>query len=361
MSDILFDEPIIRLADDMIAEAEDKSASDIHLETYATYSRIRYRIDGILYTSSELPTSTMERLIARLKVLAKLDITERRLPQDGRIPLAETGLDIRINACPTLWGEKLVLRLLRTQPQHLQLENLGMSTTQLDLFRQTITQAQGFILVTGPTGSGKSHTLYSALHYLNRQDKNISSIEDPVEIHLPGINQIPIHRKIGLDFRSALRSLLRQDPDIIMLGEIRDPESAAMAVQAALTGHLVFSSLHTNNAQETLTRLHTLGVPKADLVQANTCIIAQRLARQLCPYCKSPTQLPAHCLPGIAHEIPAFCAQSCALCLQGYRGRTGIYEFYTRTEQETLLEHAITKIQTGITSFTEIQRIMNLS
>jgi type IV pilus assembly protein PilB len=303
--------------------------------------------------------------------MARLDIAERRLPQDGRFQLEHDhtySIDIRINICPTLHGEKAVLRILDGRKALLDIDALGFTVSQKNIFIDKITRPQGMVLVTGPTGSGKTVTLYSALRYLNTSDKNISTIENPVEIHMHGINQVNINPKIGLHFAAALRAFLRQDSDIMMVGEIRDLETAEIAIQAAQTGHLILSSLHTNSAIETFTRLQTMGIETYHLIHSISLIIAQRLARKLCQYCKLPDAL-------------GFKAYGCEQCLGGYQGRTGIYEFLPLTENIaslflagaskqniieathrdaflTLQAAGLEKVKAGITSLTEINRII---
>jgi len=365
-----YDEPLIKLVDNLIDQAIQRLASDIHIEPYEHFCRIRYRQQGILCEATEIPQKFSHRLITRLKVLAKLDISERRLPQDGRIQHRQ--MDIRINTCPTLFGEKVVLRLLNSNPHLLDIHSLGMTEQQKTIFIDKISKPQGMILVTGPTGSGKTATLHSALHFLNTPEKNISTVEDPIEIQLPGINQVNVQPKIGLTFSTVLRTFLRQDPDIIMVGEIRDTETANIAIQAAQTGHLVLSTLHTNNAIETLTRLLTMGIPAYHIASSISLIIAQRLVRILCPYCKQKD----------AHALSVYQAHQCDRCFQGYQGRIGIYEFLPITQAITQLitqqadskiiqatakqegflslqEIGYQKALDGITSLIELNRVIN--
>jgi len=336
---INYDEPLIQFVDNIILHASQQAVSDIHIEPYETICRIRYRQHGVLYEVDKIPNSLANRISTRLKVMAKLDISERRLPQDGR--LQANGTDLRINICPTLFGEKIALRLLNTTTQSLEIDQLGMTDAQQILFHQYIGQPQGMILVTGPTGSGKTVTLYSALNYLNKNEKNISTVEDPVEIRLNGINQVNINAKIGLQFSTVLRALLRQDPDIIMVGEIRDPETAEIAIKAAQTGHLVLSTLHTNSAVETISRLRSMGVLSYNIANTVSLIIAQRLIRKLCEYCKKPefmTEKTLLQLGLIADEKHIFYrAEGCSQCTQGYKNRIAIYEFLPLTEHITKL------------------------
>ncbi|EKD55251.1 MAG: hypothetical protein ACD_60C00022G0018 [uncultured bacterium] len=375
------DEPLIKFVDNIILLAFKQRASDIHIEPYEQYCRIRYRQHGMLYSIHEIPGVLAARITTRLKVMAKLDIAERRLPQDGRFQV--NSIDIRINTCPTFYGEKIVLRLLNTGNISLEIDELGLSFSQKKQFLHSISQPQGLILVTGPTGSGKTMTLYTALHYLNNPEKNISTVEDPIEIRLHGINQVNINPKIGLYFKTVLRALLRQDPDILMVGEIRDKETADIAIQAAQTGHLVFSTLHTNSAIETLVRLETIGVPSYHLAGSLTLIIAQRLVRKLCMHCRQIDATFKSLAAEWKIEENIYCAKGCEKCSHGYTERTAIYEFLPITESiaqliglkakgELLLKKAeqenfislkksgIEKIAKGITSVLEINRVLSL-
>jgi type IV pilus assembly protein PilB len=369
-----YDEPLIQFVDNIIGHGVRQKASDIHIEPYENTSRIRFRQHGVLYEVVSLSNSITARLIMRLKIMAKLDITETRLPQDGRIQL--NSIDIRINTCPTLNGEKIVLRLLSSAQISLATDTLGFTQAQHKIFLAAISKSQGMIIVTGPTGSGKTMTLYAALNYLNTIEKNISSVEDPIEIKLPGINQVNINPKINFHFATALRSLLRQDPDIIMVGEIRDPETAGIALQAAQTGHLVLTSLHTNNAIAALQRLQSLGVANFNLSSAISLIIAQRLVRTLCENCKIPT-------PCINSKLEYGPSPGCNQCVNGFSNRTAIYEILpisarlrqliaSNADQEDLLaqakkegfvslaEHGIKLVAAGITTATEINRVLSL-
>lgn len=333
MEQMLASIDVIQFVDQLFQNAVQQATSDIHIETYDRHCRIRYRQDGLLHQVAEIQNHLATRVIARLKVMASLDIAEKRLPQDGRFQIQikpHKTIDVRISICPVLHGEKIVCRLLDNSSMALALGTLGFTTAQQSLFLEKIARPQGLILVTGPTGSGKTVTLYSALHYLNNVEKNILTVEDPVEIQLDGINQAPINLKAGLDFATTLRAFLRQDPDIIMVGEIRDKETANIAIQAAQTGHLVFSTLHTNNTVETLVRLISMGSNPYHLVNALSLIIAQRLVRKLCPQCKQIERIPKSILnkmgfqTHLTHQF--YCAHGCSHCTQGYKGRTGIFE-----------------------------------
>ena len=348
--------------DQLLEQAIAKQASDIHVEPAEHHIQIRMRIDGILHIVSSAPRTLLNMIISRIKILANLDIAERRRPQDGRFTFTSLSLakrDCRINSCPTLFGEKIVIRLLNPQQKIPSLTALGMRKKDSDKFIHTLNKPQGLILVTGPTGSGKTLTLYAALAQLNSTEKNISSIEDPVEITMPGINQVHVNSKIGLDFSCALRAFLRQDPDVIMVGEIRDTQTANMAIRAAQTGHLVLATLHTNNASETILRLQNMEIDTFNIANALSCIIAQRLVRKICRYCQQ---------------------KGCQHCHQGFQGRTGIFEVIHINESireaifqnqspaqlmqlakqngtQTLLQAAKEKIKEGITNFQEIIRV----
>lgn len=329
--------PAVDFINTILQTAIEKQVSDIHFEPYEGHYRIRFRRDGLLSTVSQPPASLAPMITTRLKIMANLDIAERRLPQDGRFTLTITPkhpIDFRINTCPTLQGEKIVLRLLKAKSELLTVAALGMPPAQEALFLEVLQRSQGMILVTGPTGSGKTTTLYTGLHCVNTLEKNISTIEDPVEIQLNGINQIPINPKTGLTFAVALRALLRQDPDIMMVGEIRDAETAEIAINAAQTGHLVLSTLHTNSAVETVLRLINMGVPHYNVADSISLIIAQRLVRRLCVDCKQPQNLSKiaalkagfakHQLDELRLFVPG--TQVCQHCSDGYRGRLAIFE-----------------------------------
>ncbi len=339
------DTSIIHYVNQLISDAIQVGASDIHFEPYEKLYRIRYRQDGILYEIAKPPVNLASRIAARLKIMSRLDISERRIPQDGRFKLKnqanqdafleaseKPSIDFRVSTCPTLFGEKIVIRILDPNLTPLNVDTLGFENFQKELFLKAIHKPQGMILITGPTGSGKTVTLYTALNILNTAECNISTCEDPVEINLPGINQVPMNVKTGLTFGTALRAFLRQDPDVIMIGEIRDLETAEIAIKAAETGHRVISTLHTNNSSDTLTRLVNIGVPTYHLATSISLIIAQRLARRLCPQCKVVVQTPPHVLKKIGFKIEEiadlilFSPKGCAECKEGYKGRVGIYE-----------------------------------
>lgn len=330
------DTPIVRFVNKVLLDAVKAGASDIHFEPYEHTYRVRFRADGILREVVTPPKALAPRLAARLKVMSRMDISERRVPQDGRIQmrLSKTrAIDMRVNTLPTLFGEKIVLRILDPTSATLGIDALGYEPEQKKLFMDALDKPQGMILVTGPTGSGKTVSLYTGLNILNTVERNISTAEDPVEINLEGINQVPVNPKVGLNFADALRSFLRQDPDVIMVGEIRDLETAEISIKAAQTGHLVLSTLHTNSAAETITRLLNMGVPAFNVATAVTLIIAQRLARRLCTKCAKPVgNLPEESLLelGFTKEMLKDAkikeAVGCESCNHGYKGRTGIYE-----------------------------------
>ncbi len=332
------DAPVVRYINKMLLEAIKKGASDIHFEPYEKYYRVRFRTDGILEEISRPPSSVAPRLAARLKVMSRMDISERRVPQDGRIKLKITktkAIDFRVNTLPTLFGEKIVLRILDAAQAKMGIDALGYEDDQKEAYLKTLNQSQGMILVTGPTGSGKTVSLYTGLGILNTAERNISTAEDPVEINMEGINQVQINTRTKFTFAEALRAFLRQDPDVIMVGEIRDLETAEIAIKAAQTGHLVLSTLHTNSAPETLTRLLNMGVPAFNVATSVNLIIAQRLARRLCNNCKKPYEgIPDRVFQeegfdafGIARDdIELFQPVGCKQCTNGYKGRVGIYE-----------------------------------
>lgn len=333
--------PIVRFVNKLILEAVTNNTSDIHIEPYERYYRIRFRVDGILREVARPPIRFASRIAARIKVMAQLNISEKRLPQDGRIKLRITSsrsIDLRVNFLPTLWGEKVVLRLLEQSSVRLGIDALGMDANQKSLYLAALHKSQGCILVTGPTGSGKSVTLYTGLNILNSTERNIATAEDPVEMHIAGLNQVNINTKSGFDFAAALRAFLRQDPDVIMIGEIRDLETADTAIKAAQTGHLVLSTLHTNTAADAISRLLQMGIESYNIVASLRLIIAQRLARRLCDHCKESQPVSEKVLieAGFREEQLAgtrlFRARGCKDCKQGYRGRIGIYEVVPITE-----------------------------
>ncbi|AEY02828.1 type IV-A pilus assembly ATPase PilB [Oceanimonas sp. GK1] len=346
------DAPIVRYINKIMLDAVRKEASDLHFEPFERFFRIRFRIDGMLHEVASPPVHLASRFAARLKVMARLDIAERRLPQDGRIKLKLTrsrSVDMRVNTLPTMWGEKVVIRLLDSSAARLDIDQLGYSEEQKALYLHALRRPQGMILVTGPTGSGKTVSLYTGLSILNTVTANIATAEDPVEINLPGINQVQINPKAGLSFAHALRAFLRQDPDIIMVGEIRDLETAEISVKAAQTGHLVLSTLHTNSAAETLTRLGNMGLPAYNIASSVSLIMAQRLARKLCLHCRTPELLPTEQLTRLgftpaqlADGMTLYRAVGCAHCTEGYKGRIGVYEVMAMSERlaQLIMENA---------------------
>ncbi|MFT6422957.1 MAG: type IV pilus assembly protein PilB [Thalassolituus sp.] len=335
------DAPIVRFVNKMLLDAIRIGASDIHFEPYEKRYRVRYRTDGILQEVTSPPINLSGKIAARLKVMSQMDISERRLPQDGRIKMKiskNKAIDFRVNTLPTLWGEKIVLRILDPSSAKLGIDALGYEEEQKQLYLNALSSPQGMILVTGPTGSGKTVSLYTGLNILNVEETNISTAEDPVEINLEGINQVNVNSRVGLDFAAALRSFLRQDPDVVMVGEIRDIETAQIAIKAAQTGHLVLSTLHTNSAAETLTRLANMGVPAFNIATSVSLIIAQRLARRLCSQCKTPADLPEKTLidAGLTADqiehAEIYKPIGCEHCNKGYKGRVGIYEVVKLTD-----------------------------
>lgn len=337
------DAPIVRFVHKIMVDAINQGASDIHFEPYEKIYRIRYRRDGELKTIATPPVAMGGRLAARVKVMSRLDLAERRVPQDGRIKLQlskNKAIDFRVSSCPTLFGEKICCRILDPSSAQLGIDALGYEPEQKEAYMKALGRPQGMILVTGPTGSGKTVSLYTGLNILNTDDINISTAEDPAEINLPGINQVNVYPKVGLTFAAALKAFLRQDPDVIMVGEIRDLETAEIAIKAAQTGHLVLSTLHTNDAPQTLVRLMNMGVPAYNIASTLNLIIAQRLARKLCSQCKRPAKIPNQELirQGFTEEeinSPNFTlyeAVGCDQCDQGYKGRTGIYQVMPFTD-----------------------------
>lgn len=379
--------PVSRYINQILLDAVRKGASDIHFEPYEKMYRVRLRCDGILIETQQPPSHLSRRLSARIKILSKLDIAERRLPQDGRIKLKlnqDTAIDMRVSTLPTLFGEKIVLRLLDSSSASLDIDKLGYSEQQKQLYLDALRRPQGMILMTGPTGSGKTVSLYTGLSILNKPEVNISTAEDPVEINLSGINQVQVQPKIGFGFAEALRSFLRQDPDVVMVGEIRDLDTAEIAIKASQTGHLVLSTLHTNSAAETVIRLSNMGVESFNLASSLSLIIAQRLARKLCSHCKQSQELTVQLQHlGIQESDNIFKANpdGCNECTHGYSGRTGIYEVMRFDEflsealikgasvheleklaiangMSTLQMSGIEKLKQGITSFSELQRVL---
>jgi type IV pilus assembly protein PilB len=331
------DAPVVRYLQKIMMDAINGGASDIHFEPYEKFYRIRYRQDGILYEVAQPPLAIKEKIASRIKVISKLDISEKRIPQDGRMKLvlsAKKAIDFRVSSLPTLYGEKIVMRILDSATATRGIEALGYEPEQLQLLRDAIARPYGMVLVTGPTGSGKTVSLYACLNILNQPGINISTVEDPVEIQLPGVNQVNVNEKAGLDFATALRAFLRQDPDIVMVGEIRDLETADIAIKAAQTGHMVLSTLHTNDAPSTLTRLLNMGVPSYNVAASVLLITAQRLGRRLCPNCRAPIDIPKQALrnAGFADKDmdgswQAYGAKGCEVCkFTGYKGRVGIYQ-----------------------------------
>jgi len=381
--------PVVKLVNLILSDAIKKNASDIHIEPYEKSFRVRYRVDGILYDEMKPPMKLKNAITSRIKIMSNLDIAERRLPQDGRIKLKiskDKDMDYRVSVLPTLFGEKIVLRLLDKSNLQLDMTKLGFEDQALKDFKDAIHKPYGMVLVTGPTGSGKTTTLYSALSELNTVDTNISTAEDPVEFNLAGINQVQMHEEIGLNFAASLRSFLRQDPDIIMVGEIRDFETAEIGIKAALTGHLVLSTLHTNDAPSTINRLLNMGVEPFLVSSATNLILAQRLARRICPNCKEKTEVPEHALLDIGlrkDEIGTFdCYKGagCSNCNEtGYKGRVALYEVMTITDaikdlilngassmeikelaiqegMKSLRMSGITKMKEGMTTIEEVVR-----
>lgn len=383
------DAPIVRLVNKFLLDAIKKGASDIHFEPYEKTFRVRFRHDGMLHEITSLPVNLAGRVAARLKVMSRMDIAERRIPQDGRIKMAlsrSRAIDFRVNTCPTLFGEKIVLRILDPTAAQIGIEKLGFEPEQQRNFLNAINKPYGMILVTGPTGSGKTVSLYTGLNILNTADRNISTAEDPVEITVPGINQVNVNVKTGLTFAEALRAFLRQDPDVIMVGEIRDLETAEIAVKAAQTGHLVLSTLHTNDAPQTLNRLMQMGVPAFNIASSVLLIMAQRLARRLCEHCKKEEDLPPEVLlqAGFREEdlgsFTVFGPVGCDKCVKGYKGRVGVYQVMPISESinriileggnvlqlseqakregvADLRESGLRKVKAGITSLEEIDRV----
>jgi len=382
--------PVVKLVNALLTDAIRKRASDIHVEPFEKMLRVRFRIDGVLYEIMKPPLKLKNPLLSRLKIMAALDIAERRLPQDGRIKLRlpdSKEMDFRVSVIPTIFGEKIVLRLLDKSSLQLDMTKLGFEETALDDFKESISRPFGMVLVTGPTGSGKTTTLYSALSELNRITDNISTVEDPVEYNLVGINQVQIHDDIGLSFAAALRSFLRQDPDVIMVGEVRDFETAEIAIKAALTGHLVLSTLHTNDAPSTINRLLNMGVEPFLVSSSLNLILAQRLARVICPRCKTEMEYPREALlevgfsPDEIDDLQFFHGAGCDECsMTGFRGRIALYEVLPMREEireavlvgasaldikrkamslgmKTLRQSGLGKVREGATTIEEVVRV----
>lgn len=384
------DAPVVRMVNAILQDAIKKKASDIHIEPYEKLFRVRYRIDGVLYEAMKPPLKLKNAITSRIKIMAELDIAERRLPQDGRIKIKLGGgkdMDFRVSVLPTLFGEKICLRLLDKSNLQLDMTKLGYEEEALSHFKREIHKPFGMVLVTGPTGSGKTVSLYSALSELNKVSENISTAEDPVEFNFAGINQVQMHEDIGLNFAAALRSFLRQDPDIIMIGEIRDFETAEIAVKAALTGHMVLSTLHTNDAPATINRLLNMGVEPFLVASAVNLITAQRLARRNCGECKEPEEIPVQALidagvpPDEAPSYVCYRGKGCSLCNNtGYKGRVGFYQVMPMLEEirelilngantaeikresmrlgiKSMRQSGLTKLKEGVTSLEEVLRV----
>ena len=385
LMDVTNEAPIIRLVNVVLTQALRRQASDIHIEPYEKEIKVRFRIDGILYEIFSLPKRFQAHIVSRLKVMANLDIAEKRLPQDGRIKIkvANKTVDIRISVIPMAFGERIVLRLLDKSISILGLAEMGMAPKRLEIFEKLINKNTGILLVTGPTGSGKTTTLYAALNRINSMEKNIITIEDPVEYELKGVGQIQVNPKTDLTFARGLRSVLRHDPDIIMVGEIRDLETVEIAIQASLTGHLVFSTLHTNDATGALTRLVDMGVEPFLIASSLLAVLAQRLVRRICPECKEPFHPEQSTLEelGLPKEQVFFHGRGCEACMQsGFRGRTGIFELLVmdndqrhllttgadsvkmkdmavRNGMATLFEDGLLKVRNGLTTLSEVLRV----
>ncbi|MCH9695078.1 MAG: type IV-A pilus assembly ATPase PilB [Gammaproteobacteria bacterium] len=388
--DDIEDAPVVRFVNKILLDAIKRGASDVHFEPYEKIFRVRTRLDGVLSQVASPPVALSNKVCARLKVMSRMDIAERRVPQDGRIKMRlskNRAIDFRVNTCPTLFGEKIVLRILDPSSAKLGIEMLGYEDAQRKLYEKHLAKPYGMILVTGPTGSGKTVSLYTGLNILNEVDRNISTAEDPAEINLPGINQVNVNPKVGLTFASALKAFLRQDPDVIMVGEIRDLETAEIAIKAAQTGHLVLSTLHTNDAPKTLTRLVDMGVKPYAIATSVSLIIAQRLARRLCDNCKETKDIPREALEkeGFTAEeidkgVSVFGPNGCKQCNGGYKGRLGIFQVMEVSEamgriimeggnaiqiadqalQEGVIDlrrAGLNKVKDGVTSLDEINRV----
>jgi len=388
--DDIEDAPVVRFVNKILLDAIKRGASDVHFEPYEKYFRVRTRLDGVLSEVAQPPVVLANKVCARLKVMSRMDIAERRVPQDGRIKMRlskNRAIDFRVNTCPTLFGEKIVLRILDPSSAKLGIEMLGYEDHQRQLYEKHLAKPYGMILVTGPTGSGKTVSLYTGLNILNTEDRNISTAEDPAEINLPGINQVNVNPKVGLTFASSLKAFLRQDPDIIMVGEIRDLETAEIAIKAAQTGHLVLSTLHTNDAPRTLTRLVDMGVKPYAIATSVSLIIAQRLARRLCDNCKEVKDIPREALEKEGFEaedleagLTIFGPKGCKSCNDGYKGRLGIFQVMEVSEAmgriimeggnaiqiadqaaiegvHDLRRAGLNKVKDGVTSLEEVNRV----
>ncbi len=388
--DDIEDAPVVRFVNKVLLDAIKRGASDIHFEPYEKFFRVRTRLDGVLSEVAQPPVILATKVCARLKVMSRMDIAERRVPQDGRIKMRlskNRAIDFRVNTCPTLFGEKIVLRILDPSSAKLGIDALGYEEHQKSLYLKHLAKPYGMILVTGPTGSGKTVSLYTGLNILNTTDRNISTAEDPAEINLPGINQVNVNPKVGLTFASSLKAFLRQDPDIIMVGEIRDLETAEIAIKAAQTGHLVLSTLHTNDAPRTLTRLVDMGVKPYAIATSVSLIIAQRLGRRLCDNCKEPKDIPKEALfkegftdADLDAGLTIFGPKGCKLCNDGYKGRVGIFQVMEvsetmgriimeggnamqiadQAEKEGVIDlrrAGLNKVKEGITSLEEVNRV----
>jgi len=388
--DDIEDAPVVRFVNKILLDAIKRGASDVHFEPYEKYFRVRTRLDGVLSEVAQPPVVLATKVCARLKVMSRMDIAERRVPQDGRIKMRlskNRAIDFRVNTCPTLFGEKIVLRILDPSSAKLGIEVLGYEDHQRQIYEKHLNKPYGMILVTGPTGSGKTVSLYTGLNILNTEDRNISTAEDPAEINLPGINQVNVNPKVGLTFASSLRAFLRQDPDVIMVGEIRDLETAEIAIKAAQTGHLVLSTLHTNDAPRTLTRLVDMGVKPYAIATSVSLIIAQRLARKLCDNCKETREIPREALEKEGFEsedldagLTIFGPKGCKSCNDGYKGRIGIFQVMEVSEAmgrlimeggnamqiadqaategvNDLRRAGLNKVKEGVTSLEEINRV----
>ncbi len=384
LRDLAQEKGIIQVVNLIIENAVKDRASDIHVEPGEFNVRVRYRIDGVLYEKETLPARMYSAVSSRVKLLSQMNIAERRLPQDGRIKVASSGrnIDIRVSTIPTVYGESVVMRLLDKEASFITLEDIGFDRTILDIYEDVIKKPYGMILITGPTGSGKSTTLYASLAVINSAEKKIITVEEPVEYLMPGINQIQVRPKIGLTFASGLRHIVRQDPDIIMVGEIRDMETASIAIHAALTGHLLFSTLHTNDAPGAITRLMDMGIENYLVASTLICVMAQRLVRRICPFCKTREDLPEDVLKKISADIrEVWTGRGCEACSgTGYKGRIGIFEVLpvsapirelimkratikemkdkaTELGMRTLREDGIGKVIKGITTIDEVLRV----